>query len=123
VSAPASESVEVMELDERNLLAAVSIGIHECAPPVVAVVDGAFDAVGNVTLRRARAGRGCSAPRPISETKPLLLCILQQLIEGALEYLGDVTIGDLMPEECLRLAQLAVQRRAGCELNLEPLWG
>src|SRR5713101_6720650 len=117
------EPVPVIELQGASLGAPPATLVGEGAAATVALEDRALDGVGNVTRTRCVGvfGRGLSRLAALGEA--LLLHVVDQHVECLFEDRRQISVGDAVPEQILRLAELVTTRATGGELELERLLG
>src|SRR5437867_2085827 len=110
----------MIELEASASRAAMAGIAHERALAAVALPDSALDSWGDMPRV---AGRGCELARPRlrSRSEFMLLELGNREIEQAFEHLRQISRRDLMPEQLLDVAQLAVRILADRELQREAL--
>src|SRR5713101_4448767 len=117
------EPVLVIEFQGASLGAPPAALVGERAAATVALEDRALDRVGNVTRTRFVSLFGGGLSRLPTRGEALLLHVFDQRVECLLEDRRQISVGDAVPEQILRLAELVTTRATRGELELERLLG
>ena len=91
--------IHVMKLEKASLGAAATVVPHERAPTTVFQPDSPFDGRRDVALV---AGPSPARPRPIRGGELLPSQFLEQDRQRSIDYLGNASIGNPVPEQVLR---------------------
>jgi hypothetical protein len=119
----AREPIEVIEFQEASLSAPAAALVGVRATAAVALVDLAFDGVGNVTRKRGLRLFWRSLSRLPTRGESLLLDVVDQQVECLLEDCRQVSVRNSVPEQILGLAELVMTRATPGELELERVLG
>src|SRR5713226_1961461 len=117
------EPVAVIEFQGASLGAPPAALVDERAAATVSLEDLAPDRVGDVTGTRLVGVFGRGLSRLPAHREPLLLHVFDQQVECLFEDRRQVSVGDSVPEQILRLAELVPTRATRGELELEHVLG
>ena len=114
----ARHGLDVVVLQKFSGLAAVTGLADERASALIALVHGAFHVRRDVTPVGARIR---ARPRPVGRRELPLLELGDERFERAVEYLRDISRGQLVAQQRLDMPELVVRLLADCELDRETL--
>src|SRR4051812_37047009 len=114
------EAVAMIEFQHARFRAPVTVLVDERAAAAIALEHFALDGVGDVARTPGLGHRG---PRLAAHAKAFLLDLLEQDVRCLLEDRRQVSVGNPVAQQILRLPELVVARAACGELELERLLG
>jgi hypothetical protein len=109
----------VIELQDGGLVASAAARIDKCATPAIALIDLAFDRVGDVARRLGSVSRPL-AGHP-SHGEALLLHFIDQQLESLTDDRRQIPVRDPVAKQALGLSKLVANGAAGGELDLVSL--
>src|SRR4051812_2279597 len=112
-------AVNVVEFQKAPLWTPVAVFVDESAAASVTLVHRSLHRIGSFVPLRGDRTLSHLAPGFPSDGESFLEHFRDEHIEGLLEHLREIPVGNAMTEEVLRLAKLVAESARRCERDRE----